>query len=290
MIDPALTTIRFALYADLSLLLGIPLFLRTVAGPIYVLPRRTLAVLAILALALSALWLIASAAVMAGTPFTAPDMAVIAILLGETPIGPVLAVRAAALAALAAWLALRGGSSIVIALAALAAATSAWTGHAGATEDTAGTLHRLADMLHLWAAAGWIGALAVLLARLVRRDDPAETGRMLHDFAPWGTLYIAVLAISGVINGGMIAGWLGLLLLTGSLYGMLLIAKLGLFAAMLALAAANRWWLTPKAQSSPSSSRAKSTLQISIAFETITGFLILFLVAILGSLEPVSEP
>ena len=49
-------------------------------------------------------------------------------------------------------------------LASLALATAAWTGHAGATEAGQGALHRASDVLHLLAAATWLGALVLFLA------------------------------------------------------------------------------------------------------------------------------
>src|SRR6267154_425036 len=51
---------------------------------------------------------------------------------------------------------------------AIFAATLAWSGHGGATAGIAGTVHTAADILHLIAAAAWIGGLVplVMLLRL----------------------------------------------------------------------------------------------------------------------------
>src|SRR3546814_19293751 len=56
---------------------------------------------------------------------------------------------------------------------------------------------------------------------------------------------LLVIAATGLINSQMIVGAENLGRSLSSPYGQLLLAKLALFALMLALAAANRWRLTP---------------------------------------------
>ena len=73
------------------------------------------------------------------------------------------------------------------------------------------------------------------------------------------------------------------------LYGQLLLAKLALFAAMLALAAANRFRLTPafgKAIAQGDGSCAVAALRRSLAAEAGAALLILGLVAWIGTLAP----
>jgi len=159
MIEGVLIGVRFALMIDLALLMGLPLFWLVMDMPGR---RSVIALLAIAGVALSVFWLLASAAAMTGTPISSPDGATVWILLSMTPIGPVLAVRVAALALALAVTALPRGDRWALLPAAIAAATLAWTGHAGATEDVAGSFHRVADVAHIWAGAGWAGALALL--------------------------------------------------------------------------------------------------------------------------------
>lgn len=45
----------------------------------------------------------------------------------------------------------------------VAVATLVWSGHAGVTEGAAGTVHRISDILHMIAAAVWIGAIGAFL-------------------------------------------------------------------------------------------------------------------------------
>ena len=253
---------RFGLMADLALLMGLPLFwwAMGMAGS-----RMVLVALALGGMALSALWLLASGASMTGTAMLPPDWATAEILLTMTPIGPVLAVRAAALLA-ALGLAVAGRTRLVLIPAAVAAATIAWTGHAGATEDMTGTIHRAADVAHIWAASGWIGALAALLhAVTAHRPQVDRVAVMLAKFSLLGTVFVATLVVTGVVNSLMLG------------------AKLLLFVGMLGLAALNRWRLMPALERGDG---AIGALRLSLAVETGAAIAIMALVALLGTLDP----
>jgi putative copper resistance protein D len=285
MIEGAVIGARFALMIDLALLMGLPLFWWVMGMPGR---RSVVALLAIAGAALSALWLLANAAAMTDTPISSPDWSTAWILMTMTPIGPVLAVRGAALLLALAATALPRGDRWTLLPATVAAATLAWTGHAGATEGGAGSLHRAADVAHIWAAAGWTGALAVLAHAVLTVRTAAEirpVASMLSHFSMMGTLIVATLVISGAINAIMIVGLAQLPLLIGSLYGWLLGAKLALFALMLALAAANRWRLTP-ALEGRAPARALTHLRLSLVVETSAAIAIIGLVAWLGTLDP----
>lgn len=274
---------RFGLMVDLALLMGLPLFwwAMGMAGQ-----RALLVALALGGMALSALWLLASAASMIGTPLLPPDWATAEILLTMTPIGPVLAVRGIALLA-ALGLAVAGRDRWVLIPAAIAAATIAWTGHAGATEDVAGTVHHAADVAHIWAASGWVGALAALLhAVTVRRPNVERIAVMLAKFSLLGTVFVATLVVTGVVNSLMIVGVTDLPMLVDSRYGWLLGAKLALFGGMLGLAALNRWRLTPALERGADG--AVRALRLSLAVETGAAIAILALVAWLGTLDPMA--
>ncbi|HKT76638.1 MAG TPA: copper homeostasis membrane protein CopD [Sphingobium sp.] len=285
--DGLLVALRFALYADLTALAGLPLFWWSMGRRPA--SRRVLVALALGGLVLSALWLLASAAGMAGTPLLSPDWSIVAILLQETPVGTMLAIRAAALlltlVALAAGGRKAGHPALVTLTAAIAAATLAWSGHAAASEGVGGSIHRIADALHVWAAAGWFGALLALLgAAFQKPPQVADTARMLERFSIFGTIFVATLILTGALNSVMIVGIANLPALLHSLYGALLLAKLALFAAMLLLAAANRWHLTPRLQANA----ALTHLRLSLLVETVLALGILALVAALGTLDPLS--
>lgn len=285
--DGVLVAARFALYVDLAALAGLPLFWWSMGGEVR---RGLMGALVAGGLLFSALWLLASAAGMAGTPLLSPDWSVVEILLKDTPVGMVLAVRAAALLLILPLLLWRGKGAIALA-AAIAAATLAWSGHAAASEGLAGSAHRVADALHVLAAAGWFGALLALLGAAVSGRQLVQTAAMLERFSLFGTIFAATLIVTGAFNVAMIVGWAQLPALLHSLYGWLLLAKLALFGGMLLLAAANRWQLTPKlelALKSGNSAAALTHLRMSLLVETSLAILILALVAALGTLDPMA--
>lgn len=280
--EPSLLAARALSYAALLLAAGVPLYM-LLAGRALVSGRRSLpaiAVVAVLALAASAWGMLESVASMLGVPVGDVDRATLQSILAATPLGMVFAIRGAALL-LAALAAARRKCGLAASAASIALATNAWTGHAGATEGGLGTLHRLADIVHLLAAAMWLGALVVFLGALLGRGDRDALLRSLAGFARAGTVLILLLLASGIVNMIAIAGWPPALT---SDWALVLIAKLGLFAAMLGFAALNRWRLAPAlAANLPEAERA---LRRSLGAETAAGFAVLLLVTLLGTLSP----
>jgi len=174
-------------------------------------------------------------------------------------------------------------------------ATIALTGNSGSNNGPLWLQHRLSDAVHLVASGVWIGAL-VVFSRLVTmsvRADRAEDLKMVHDalarFAGVGTLAVGTLTLSGMTNPGLFLSSLD------SAYGQLLLAKLGVFGAMLALAGANRFLLTPRLSATLDGrgrlKTAVNALRMSVLIETALGFVVLALVAWLGVLPaPTFEP
>jgi len=115
------------------------------------------------------------------------------------------------------------------------------------------------------------------------------THRALEGFSLVGTVIVALIVASGLVNSYMLVGPAHVLSLPSTLYGQLLIAKLVLFGVMLALAAANRFRLTPaldQAIKENGTMTAITLLRRSLIFEASAALLILGLVAWLGTLEP----
>jgi putative copper resistance protein D len=174
-------------------------------------------------------------------------------------------------------------------------ATIALTGNSGSNNGPLWLQHRQSDAVHLVASGVWIGAL-VVFSRLVTmsvRADRQEDLKMVHDalarFAGVGTLAVATLTLSGMTNPGLFLSNLG------SAYGQLLLAKLGVFGAMLALAGANRFLLTPRLSAMLDERvhlrTAVNALRVSVLVETALGFIVLAMVAWLGVLPaPTFEP
>ena len=299
--------IRFALFAILMLLTGLAAF------PLYTLhhgarANRLFATIFAPAqrwlcgsgLLVSTAGMVVLTANMHGVGLLSIEPAMLRTMLVDTAVGTAWLVRTIALlvAAITAWnLARRPriATTILAVAGAAALATLAWSGHAGASEGPTGTIHRLADILHMIAAAIWVGAIAAFLVLLrPRRDRPrpkniALTARSLDRFGRVGTICVLVITGTGLINAQIIVGLENTARSIASPYGQLLLGKLLLFAAMLALAAANRWRLTPalKTASIDGDPRAAvASIRRSIGTEAAAAGAILILVAWFGTLEP----
>jgi len=299
--------IRFVLYADLMVLAGMVAFSLYALGveerTSGILPLIRPAVgLSLVGLMLSGLGMLALAASMTGSSLWALDGEVLREIIGESAIGTAWIVRmvAMAFAVLAASALDRRPSAARFALltsSAIAIATLVWTGHAGATEGWTGTIHRLSDIIHMLAAAVWIGSIAAFSWMLFRpfgqqtSEQLSVVHRTLEQFSHVGTLAVGLIVATGLINSLILLGLPSPSRLLASLYGQLLLAKLGLFTAMLALAGANRWRLTPALGAAigiADPAHAIRDLRRSLFLECTAALAILALVAWLGTLEPPS--
>ncbi|MGA8970156.1 MAG: copper homeostasis membrane protein CopD [Pseudolabrys sp.] len=174
-----------------------------------------------------------------------------------------------------------------LAAAAALIALPALVGHAGASPGMAGNFHLVSDMVHLLAAGAWLGGLpafALLLARA--RSEPGWV-----DVAVTATRrfsVVGILSVGGLLASGLTNSWY---LLSGPRdlvttdYGRLVALKIGLFAAMVTLAAVNRFYLTPRL---PERSALRALLRNSIA-EIGLGLCVVLFVAILGTLPPAAH-
>jgi len=138
----------------------------------------------------------------------------------------------------------------------------------------------------------WLGALAALTALLLRRAGPDDFAihRALHGFAGLGTLAVLLLVLTGLVNSWFLIGPERVASIAGNLYGQLLVAKLVLFGLMLALAASNRFRLTPTLgyalETGQPSVAAMSALRRSLLIETGLGLALIGVVAVMGTLPP----
>jgi putative copper resistance protein D len=95
---------------------------------------------------------------------------------------------------------------------------------------------------------------------------------------------VAAILASGVINTYEILGTMAFSI--GTDYNRLLLAKIGLFIAMLAIAAFNRQRLTPRLSDERDHRRVMRQLQWNSLAEVGLGLLILAIVAVLGRIAP----
>ncbi|MFL7963332.1 copper homeostasis membrane protein CopD [Pseudomonas kielensis] len=303
MSDSINIALRFALYLDLMLLFGLAAFgLYSLRGQERVSGvQLPFAPLLLITAALGGLLSLAAMACMAwamsGVSAWAELWPHIEMMVVQTDVGLSWTLRMAALllAGFAVTLNHRWPSAslgLVTLAGAVALATLAWAGHGAMDEGSRRNGHFITDFLHLWAAGGWVGALAAF-ALLLRQAEPALAvlARTLTGFETAGAVIVLVIGVTGVVNYLFIVGPSveGLL---DSTYGQLLALKLILFAAMLVFAALNRFHLSPlleQARQSGEHGVAVKALRRSMVLEFCVAVIILGLVAWLGTLSPAME-
>jgi putative copper resistance protein D len=244
-----------------------------------------------------AIWVLLEAAAMSGLALREAITAnVLSTVVNETQFGLVFEIRSVLVIILAAclvfdrlsparWLARASALGFVAAIA--------WTGHAGSTAGEMGLLHLTADTLHLVGAAAWTGSLVpfALLLAAARRYPCEASARLARDatqrFSMLGIASVATVLGSGIVNAWILVGSINGLIATQ--YGRLLMLKIALFAAMLAFAAVNRFWLTPRLASplgSAAQLRALRQLTRNSVIEIALALMIFAIVGMLGTLHP----
>ena len=155
------------------------------------------------------------------------------------------------------------------------------SGHAGHDASKTATPHLISDAFHSIAAGAWFGALGCFAAFSLGSAERTSPDRLrrYHDalerFSGVGPVIIAALSLSGIfliglqkISSEAAAGYNGVL-----------IVKLLMFGAMLLLAAANRFWLTPRLRTALDTRHELATairaLRLSLLAETALGLLVI---------------
>ncbi|HWX84122.1 MAG TPA: copper homeostasis membrane protein CopD [Xanthobacteraceae bacterium] len=265
--------------------------------------RTRVALIAWISLALAvisgAVWLVLTAAAMSDRP---PEQAfgVLWTVLSQTVFGRDWLLRLVLACALAATLppllSRRAHQSpwlepAAVVLAAAFAGTLAWSGHAAGGLGSDAILHPAADALHLIAAAAWVGALPplIVLFAAAGTDDASLTmaRTATERFSILGIASVGTLLATGIVNTFYLVG--SVPALYGTAYGRLLLIKIALFLAMVAIAAVNRFSLTPQLlqHANIAASRdALRRLRRHAAIEALAGATIIAIVAALGTMAP----
>ena len=306
MIDLGLVVARLLHYAAVTILAGVsffPLYAYAATEPKELFWRRQALLLCAAAGALLSglLWFVCSVANMSGTWAGAADQEVLWTVLNETTFGSVWMARmllAAGILGVTAvgpfWTATAGRDPITACLAAVLLASLAGTGHAQIEEGWIGLVHVGSDAVHLLAAGAWLGGLVplglILVDCTMRDEGPVvDVDRILLRFSSMGYVAVATLIASGLINSWFLIGSLASLLKT--LYGQILLGKLALLAAMLALAAANRFWLVPRMIEARAGRFGEQALWLGrlrnhVLGEQFLGLMNLLAVSVLGTVGP----
>jgi putative copper resistance protein D len=248
-----------------------------------------------IAVASGVIWILLQAAAMSGLSLKeAMAGDVLSTVVNETQFGLVSEIRLMLAIILAGCLtydrlAPLRWSGLASALGLIAAI--AWTGHAGSGLGELGVLQLAADVLHLIAAAAWLGGLVslALLLTAARRHDALAWASVARDatrrFSTLGIVSVGMILSTGIVNSWILVGSLHALTVTE--YGRLLMLKIALFAAMLSIAGVNRFWLTPQlALRSGIEPRALRRLARNSVIEIALGLAIFAIVGALGTIHP----
>jgi putative copper resistance protein D len=294
-VDP-LTLVRGVHFAATLLAAGSTGFIFMVAEPAiskawFATLHRQLTLWVWLALAAAvvsgAVWLVLLASDILGTSFS--DVCLHGgawPVLTDTRFGLVWCIRLALALLLALLLPWPATRRLQVTIAAAFVVLPALVGHAGATPGLAGDLHLASDMLHLLAAGAWLGGLpafAFLLWRARRsagRRRDAAVVRVVDRFSLLGVFSVGILLASGLLNSWNLLN--GPHDLIASDYGRLVALKIVLFAAMIAIAAVNKFYLRPRL---PKPAVLRALLRNSLA-EIGLGLCVLLFVGLLGTLPP----
>ena len=318
--DDPLIYVRAVHYAATMAVAGVVFFVVFIAEPAFAkagdqarLPaavRPPLAFLAWIGLGLTvasgAAWLVLVAASMSERPVAEVlSEGILWVVLPQTDFGRAWLMRAflaCLLAAIfAATLTAKHKRPTAMWLKVVAVATAAglvgmlvWAGHAAGGAGAEAIVHPAADFLHLIAAAAWLGALIplALLLRAAGRDAAsvaiARTATLR--FSAFGLASVATLMATGFVNAFYLVGSVAALFDTG--YGRLLTAKIALFFVMVAVAAINRFRLTPKLVPDATLAPARHVLRRlrrNAVIEIVLGAVIIAIVAKLGVTPPAFE-
>jgi putative copper resistance protein D len=245
------------------------------------------------------LWFLFTVASMTDTLSAASDEGAVWSVLADTSFGRVWLVRLA-LMILAFGLIVarvsaksRGPDRAMPLIAAGLLASLAGVGHTQVDEGLQKIIHIASDAVHLLAAGAWLGGLLplgfllALTASTAKPDAIADTSQVLARFSGMGYLAVAGVVGSGLINSWFLVGSFSNLLATA--YGQLVALKVVLFAGMLLLAVLNRFWLVPAltgATGMPGPPISLIRLRRHVLGEQLLGILVIFAVAILGTLPP----
>lgn len=305
--ETAVSLLTFAQYLGLLVFAGLLFFdravLRTGRRPA---PRtrHLLRIALAVAVAASALLLPASGARVGGSELVAydperGDLVVLPLsawlpgiswqLVASALLITALGVTALAVAARSAG---RLARAAVACCAAGALATPLLIGHTQTVRPVAAML--VADLGHLVAGAFWVGGVIGLLSYLrtarpatrgeLPRIPAADAAAVVARFSRYALLSVLLLAASGILMGVLIVGsWQALLVST---YGRLLLAKLGLVAVVVALAARNRLRLLPRIGRIPGAAEQWVSLRRTLRWEALVLVAVLAVTGFLTNTSP----
>jgi len=301
-ISVSLAMARLVQFLAAMILLGASLF------PLYALPPAAPAnmmqvgkmmpravVIAAFAVVISALaWAAASITTIAGNLEGLFDAETLSEYFLETSFGKVWLFRIVVAIALLLVVVLtrrqlfaRNGSTALVALLAAALlASQAWIGHPASLPASQRWFVTAAYVLHVFAAATWLGALlpmGLLVKRALHEGTPPQLAEFaLRRFSPVGMAAVGMILLGGLINA--ISRAISFEAFVTSTWGRIIILKFAIVSTMIAVAALNRFVLTPLLPERAEIALPK--LARNIAIEQAAGLLVLAASAFLAVFHP----
>jgi streptogramin lyase/putative copper export protein len=174
--------------------------------------------------------------------------------------------------------------------------TTSLTSHNAASTAYLPVLNLASDSLHLIAVAVWVGGLVHIASVLTCLNQLKQERRLLSElirrFSSLAVVSVGVIGLTGLYSLLLEVGTLSALFSTG--YGILVLAKMSLFAPMIVLGALNQFKVyneltNRKACSQPDSKSLFRRFDFSIRSEVAIGMIILMIVGVLTASSPVSQ-
>ncbi|WP_147127542.1 CopD family protein [Shimia ponticola] len=236
------------------------------------LARRLAIAAALIGLAVLALRFGIRAARISGMGFEGATDPMMLGFVWESPLGTAAIWRGLGWVAILAILIPRVGQWIALAGSLAVAVSFAQVGHTlGAPRAALAILL----VLHLLAAAFWVGALAPLRRAALSPDGAG----VLHHFGTVAAFAVAILILAGTALAYLLSGSLAALF--GTAYGLGLLLKVAIVAALLGLAALNKVRFVPALRAEKPG--AERTLRRSISWEMLAVVLNLLATATITS-------
>jgi len=163
-------------------------------------------------------------------------------------------------------------------------------GSVGTHAAASGTLPAVgivANAAHVTGVALWVGGLVTIFGVRSSLRDPASVPLariVLGRFSAMAFYCIGLVLLGGVVLAILLVGSFDALFRFG--YGWVVLAKVGLFAPMIAFGAYNRYRLIPRAAEAGEPAAAFRRLTWNVRNETALGATVLVLAALLASLTP----
>jgi len=248
------------------------------------------------------LWLFSVVARMSGPNLiSALQPETFRILLERTQFGLLWEARLALTAGFVALFLVRKqwAQFVQLSLAVAMLVTLSLAGHAGASIGKAHWIHLVDDAFHLAAAGVWPAGLApfaIFLTQALQAKQPEKiqiAALVTQRFSFVSLVTVGTLAITGAVNGYFLVGTFHALITT--IYGRLLVLKVGVFGAMVMIGALNLLWLKPRIVVAAQSAALEKSLNLlrslrrNVLAELSLGAILMIVVGVLGVTPPAAH-